>query len=71
MILFKQPLADAVYYKNQDVIKLLEKYGSKYGSKPPVFINLVPAAISLICWVCFYMIKCIFMFKKSIFFDFR
>lgn len=33
MILFKQPLADAVYYKNQDVIKLLEKH----GAKSPVF----------------------------------
>ncbi|KAA3466984.1 serine/threonine-protein kinase STY8-like isoform X3 [Gossypium australe] len=32
MILSKQPLADAVYYKNQYVIKLLEKH----GAKPPI-----------------------------------
>nr|XP_048328298.1 integrin-linked protein kinase 1 isoform X5 [Ziziphus jujuba var. spinosa] len=29
---FQQPLADAVYYKNHDVIKLLEKH----GAKPPM-----------------------------------
>lgn len=29
----QQPLADAMYYKNDDVIKLLEEH----GAKPPVF----------------------------------
>lgn len=28
--LIGQPLADAIYYKNQDVIKLLEKHGAKH-----------------------------------------
>lgn len=29
LMLLKQPLADAIYYKNHDVIKLLEKRGAK------------------------------------------
>lgn len=28
-MLLKQPIADAIYYKNHDVIKLLEKRGAK------------------------------------------
>lgn len=34
---FIQPLADAVYYKNHEVIKLLEKN----GAKPPVCFSYI------------------------------
>lgn len=36
MWLIQQPLADAVYYKNDDVIKLLEQH----GAKPPVITGI-------------------------------
>lgn len=35
-LFIEQPLADAIYYKNDDVIKLLEDY----GAKPPVFTGV-------------------------------
>ena len=37
LVLFKQPLGDAIYYKNHEVIKLLEKH----GAKPLVWISFL------------------------------
>jgi len=47
-----QPIADAIYYKNQDVIKLLEEY----GAKPPVCtsIPLFPLLIIVAFFLTFY-----------------